>query len=658
VLTVSGLRKSFGARELWRDVTFALHPGRRVALVGGNGTGKTTLLEVILGIQDADTGTVSRPKDLRLGYLPQDITEVPQGSVLDATLAGAEQVVALTHRLHDLEAALAAGPDADPAGYEAALTAYGEAQSRFEQLGGYAMEAEAHRVLAGLGFAPDDAERPVRELSGGWRMRVALAKLLLSQPDLLVLDEPTNHLDVDSVAFLEQHLVGFPGALLFVSHDRDFIDNVANRVIELSGGLATEYEGGFAEFVVAREDRIQQLEAAAASQARKIAHTERFIERFRYKATKARQVQSRIKTLQKLEKIEVPDDRALRLRFAFPQPQRSSRTVAELEHVDAGYDSTVVLRDVTFAVERGRKVALVGPNGAGKTTLVKLLTGQLTPLAGEVSIGTNVDYAHFEQHQADELDPTRTVLEEFRRVVVERPGRNMRSLLGAFGFSGDAADRLVGDLSGGERTRLALGRIMADPVNLLMLDEPTNHLDLPSCDLLEDALRAYPGSLLLVTHDRHLIRSVADAIVEVRDGRARWHEGVDERLLGEGGSMPAAPTRREQAKAAPPKGKKAATSPPSRADRRKASASDRQRRDVATKELRQRVRKAEKAWEKAEAEVAELQRQLAEPALYDDPDKVRALAEAHDAAKDAVIERMTEWESATRALERAEASLR
>ncbi|MEM8906010.1 MAG: ABC-F family ATP-binding cassette domain-containing protein, partial [Actinomycetota bacterium] len=527
MLAASGLAVAHGSRTLFSDLSIRLLPSQRTALVGGNGVGKTTLLEILVGLNEPDVGEVHRPKDLRVGYLPQDLEGDGEGTVLEEAIAGAEHLVELARRLHHLEDRLG---DVDDPDHERVLERYGEARSRFEQLGGYALEAEAHRILDGLGFSADAHDRPVSELSGGWRMRVALARLLLSEPDVLVLDEPTNHLDVDSVAWLEQHLATWPGALLFVSHDRDFIDAIATRIIELDRGRATEYAGAFAEYVVAREARIAELEAAARQQARKIAQTERFVERFRYKATKARQVQSRIKTIEKLEQIKVPERKELVAKFAFPEPPRSSRVIAEFNDATVGYGDIPVVSDVSLAVERGQVVALVGPNGAGKTTLLKLILGELEASEGKAELGNNVSIATFHQHQADELDLDKTVIAAFSGGI--DPGkRNLRTVLGSFGFPGDAADRMVRDLSGGERTRLALARTMIEPVNLLVLDEPTNHLDLPSCDVLEDALTAYPGTVLLVTHDRHLIRNVSDAIIDVRDGTATWYDGVPDEVL-------------------------------------------------------------------------------------------------------------------------------
>ncbi|MEM9204525.1 MAG: ABC-F family ATP-binding cassette domain-containing protein, partial [Actinomycetota bacterium] len=538
MLTASNIARSYGPRDLFADVTLQLSAGRRIALVGGNGTGKTSLIEILVGDADPDAGSITRPKDMTLGYLPQDLVDTATGTVLEEVLAGAGEMAELTDKLHQLEAAIS-DPNAinDADGYNKLLAEYGDVQGQYEAMGGYALEADARKVLSGLGFRDADADRPVRELSGGWRMRVALARLLLAKPDVLILDEPTNHLDVDSVAWLEQQLAAWPGALLFVSHDRDFIDTVADRVVELAEGTALEYVGGFAEFVVQREERLQRIEAAAARQAREIAKVEQFIDRFRYKATKARQVQSRIKTIEKLEQIKVPERKELVAKFAFPEPPRSSRVIAEFNDATVGYGDIPVVSDVSLAVERGQTVALVGPNGAGKTTLLKLILGELDASEGTAELGNNVSIATFHQHQADELDLDKTVIAAFSGGI--DPGkRNLRTVLGSFGFPGDAADRMIRDLSGGERTRLALARTMIEPVNLLVLDEPTNHLDLPSCDVLEDALTAYPGTVLLVTHDRHLIRNVSDALIDVRNGSATWYDGVPEEVL-----IPADPSK-------------------------------------------------------------------------------------------------------------------
>ena len=656
MLTASGLGVSHGARTLFSDVTVRLAAGQRIALVGGNGAGKTTLLEILVGERAPDTGDVHRPKDLRIGYLPQELTDRPTGTVIEEVVAGAIHLAEIAADLEHITAAMgtAEGDDADRL-----LARYGEAQSRFEALGGYGLDSKARRILFGLGFRDADVERPFTELSGGWRMRAALARLLLAEPDLLVLDEPTNHLDTDSVAWLEQTLREYPGALLFVSHDRDFIDAVANRVIELSGGTTAEYVGGFAEFVVQREDRIAQVEAAAAQQQRQIAQVERFIERFRYKATKARQVQSRLKTLEKLDRIETPKREELVTRYAFPEPRRSARVVAEVDHADIGYDGTIVLRDVDLVIERGQKLAVVGPNGAGKSTLLKALTGELQPKEGTAKLGANVDLAQFAQHQVEALDLERTVLQVFQGAAGPQPkGRNIRTVLGSFGFSGDAVDRRVGDLSGGERTRLAIAICLVNPVNLLILDEPTNHLDLPSCDLLEDALLAYPGTVLLVSHDRHLIRSVADHLVEVRDGRVKVHPGVDEAVLSpsfQGGTATASPAAPTKDAAPRSNGNEQAGDRfgKSRAAEKRSEAERRQKRSADTKPLRSRVQKAERALARAEEAVADLNRQLADPEVYADPERATTLAKEFGDAKDRAAAAMDEWMAAAEALEAA-----
>lgn len=666
MLTVSNLSKSFGGRELFKGVTFELRPGRRIALVGSNGTGKTTLLEIVVGLGDQDTGQVVRPNTMTIGYLPQDLAEDPTGTVIEEAMAGRTDIQELRTEIHALEARLA---DTDASDYESVLERYGDAHAKFEQLGGYGAEAEAHRVLAGLGFSNEAASKPLADLSGGWRMRAALARLLVADPDILVLDEPTNHLDVDSVSWLEQHLAAWPGAVLFVSHDRDFIDAVAERIVELAHGTTTEYVGGFVEFVVAREERIAAMEAAARNQARKIAEVERFVDRFRYKATKARQVQSRIKALEKLDRIEVPTEKEVKAKFGFPEPRRSARVVAEFEKVTAGYDDTMILSDVNVVIERGMKVALVGPNGAGKTTFIKLLLGDLEPNAGTVTIGNNVDVAVFEQHQAEILVAERTAHGELLATMGDVGQRNLRTILGSFGFSGDAADRRIAELSGGERTRLALAKTMVHPVNLLVLDEPTNHLDLASCDLLEEALQAYPGTVIIVTHDRHLIRNVAEHLIEVRNGKAVWHDGVDERVLGVVPEPTLAPSPKKGAgKNAGPKtggGKQGArkgkagkdskaAAGPNPKDRKRREAEQRNTRHQDTKALRKKLRAAEKAWQKSEDKVAKLQQEMADPEVYADPVRIAELTTAHNAAKDEAADLAIVWEQAATALESAE----
>ncbi|HAF69379.1 MAG TPA: hypothetical protein DCX77_11955 [Acidimicrobiaceae bacterium] len=641
MLTATALSKEQGSRQLFQNVSLQLSPGRRIALIGSNGVGKTTLIEILLGLQEADSGTVHRPTNLSIGYLPQDLEEELVGSALEVTLQGASQITSLEERLADLREELSSSAADDQ---NQLLEEYGNLQSRFEQLGGYAIEAEAQRVLAGLGFDEKLMRRDARQLSGGWRMRVALARLLLSEPDVLILDEPTNHLDVDSVSWLEDQFSTWAGCILFVSHDRDFIDSVANRVIELDGHSSQEYVGGFSDFVTSRELRLTQLEAAAAQQSRKFAETEKFIERFRYKASKARQVQSRVKALERLDRIHVPEATDLKAKFDFPDPRRSARVVVEFDQAMAAYGDQTILNDVSFVIERGRKVALVGPNGAGKTTLLKLLLGELDPAEGTARLGNKVDYASFAQHLTEVLDLQKSVLQEFTASIGDQGDRNLRTVLGGFGFRGEQVDQKVGDLSGGERTRLALAITMANPVNLLILDEPTNHLDLPSCDHLEDALGAYPGTLILVTHDRHLIRNVADSLIVVRNGTATWYDGVDENLL----KAPAESRDLENptnSNLNPHKENREA---------RKDQARRRTRMNDATRELRKERDQVEKSWEQTENELAEIQAKLIDSSTYESSELVTELSKKHEQLKDQASELMEQYETLLRRIARKE----
>ncbi|MEX0868977.1 MAG: ABC-F family ATP-binding cassette domain-containing protein [Nitriliruptoraceae bacterium] len=654
MLSVSGVAVTVGARTLFSDVSLRLAPGRRVALVGGNGAGKTTLAEVIVGLREPGRGTVSRTADLRLGWLPQDVVDdaADAPSVLEYVTAGATELVALERRLRTLEGQL---EDADPATQAELLAAYGDDQERFRQLGGYELQSNAHRTLAGLGFAPDDAMRPPRELSGGWRVRAALARLLVARPDVLVLDEPTNHLDLDTIDWLADALRDLSGALLVVSHDRDFIDRVADTIVELAAGTTTEYDvrsgttvaeaGGFASFVAQRDARLVQLRAARTQQDRQLAEVERFVERFRYKASKARQVQSRIRALDRVERIEVEDRRETVARFQFPEPQRSPRVVVALDGVTAGYGDRIVFDAIDLAIERGRTVALVGPNGTGKSTLLRLLAGSLAPLSGSVVWGSNVEVAVVDQHQVEVMDLSRTVIEEFRTALDGRHrGSNHRSMLGAFGFPGDLADRVVGELSGGERTRLGLAKAMASPVNLLLLDEPTNHLDLASRDVLEDAIEAYPGTVVLVTHDRHVIRSTADAVIDFGKAAPKWFDGTFEEFIA------SREPRSVSQDSAVPRGRPRGSGDTSRFRQREQAT----RADLRA--LRNRVTALERDLGSIEARIAELHRELADPAAYGDTDALARLGQAHHDAKDRAAVLLAEWTEAAEELERAEAA--
>jgi len=642
VLTVTDLKRSFGARDLFAGANLHVFARDRIAVVGPNGSGKTTLFEMIAGEQQPDGGEIRLVRDAVVGYLRQETDELRGRTLLDEVMSTGSHVADAGHRLAVLEAEMAElppGPDRDRT-----VAEYGRLQDRYASLGGYSLEYEAKRILGGLGFSTEDLDRMTDTFSGGWLMRIALAKLLLANPDLLMLDEPTNHLDLESVVWLERFLRTYEGAVLLISHDRDLINALASKVVELRDRKLFSYTGDYQSFVEQRELEVAQAEAAARTQARKIAQTQLFINRFRYKSTLASRVQSRIKALEKMDRIEAPSRTRRKMNLSFPQPPRSGRVVVEFSEVRFGYGDHLVYEHLDLVMERGEKVALVGPNGAGKSTLLKLIAGELQPTAGERKLGHKVELAYFAQHQVEALSPTNTVLQELRSAIPPGVEADARALLGRFLFSGDDVDKPISVLSGGERTRVALAKLLVSPVNLLCVDEPTNHLDMWSRDVLEEALTEYTGNIVLITHDRHLIRSVADRIIEVVNGRVTNYSGDYAYYLSK--QVEAAP---ETPPARPEKGAggPGRASGPKTKEQKRQEAEERGR----LKGLKERVRSIEAKLEEVTEELRGFEETFAAPDVYSSGADVADLTKRYEAAKRRAARLETEWTEAVQTLE-------
>lgn len=651
MISLDNLTVSYGGWTLFDNISFLINPKDRIGLVGRNGAGKTTLLRIITGEQQPTSGHVTLNGECTIGYLPQTMRVADTTTLAEETAKAFDEVLRLEAEIASLTREIAERTDYESAGYEQLLHRLNDAQDHYHILGGDTREADIEKTLLGLGFKRTDFGRATSEFSGGWRMRIELAKLLLRRPSIFLLDEPTNHLDIESIQWLEEYLKNYNGAVLLISHDRAFLDNVTNRTVELSLGKVTDYKVSYSKYVVLRAERRAQQMAAYENQQRMIEKTEEFIEKFRYKPTKSNQVQSRIKQLERLERLEIEEEDLSTLNIKFPPAPRSGQIVAEINEAGMSFGTKHVFSGANFIIEKGDKIALVGRNGEGKTTLARMLIGQLTPTEGSVRLGANVNIGYYAQNQDDLMDGEFTVYDTLDRVAVGDIRTRLRDILGAFLFRGEDIDKKVKVLSGGERARLAMARMMLEPRNLLILDEPTNHMDMRSKDILKNAIMKYDGTVVVVSHDREFLDGMVQKVYEFRDGGVKEYLGgiyyfLEKRKLEslqeiERRDAPAKPMANPAAKfaAQPAANRDAAASGKLTYEQRK--------------EQEKQLRKLRRAVETVEAELAEIEKQIA---AYDA--KFAAATEYNEADYKAYNDlkarydhQMHEWEKASYELE-------
>ena len=640
MISLDNISISYGGWTLFDGISFLINPKDRIGLVGKNGAGKTTLLRVITKEQQPTEGAVTINGDCTLGYLPQQMRVADTTTLVAETAKAFSEVLRIEADIERLTNEIAARDDYESAEYEALLHRLNDANDRYHILGGDTRDADIERTLLGLGFKRSDFGRATREFSGGWRMRIELAKLLLQRPSLLLLDEPTNHLDIESIQWLEDYLKNYNGAVLLISHDRAFLDNVTTRTIELSLGKAYDYKVPYSKYVVLRAERRAQQQAAYENQQKLIEKTEEFIEKFRYKPTKSNQVQSRIKQLEKIERIEVDEEDLSRLNIKFPPAPRSGDIVADVKGVGKAFGEKRIFSGAEFTIERGQKIALVGRNGEGKTTFARMLIGELEKSEGEIRIGANVNIGYYAQNQDDLMDGEFTVFDTLDRVAVGDIRTRLRDILGAFLFRGEDIDKKVKVLSGGERSRLAMARLMLEPYNLLVLDEPTNHMDMRSKDILKSALQKFDGTVVVVSHDREFLDGLVDRIYEFRDGGVKEYLGDIWYFLEKRKVESLSDIERHD-------------KPTTQADKSSAQTNAGKLSYEQKKEQEKLIRKLRKAVESIEEETAKVEKQIAE---YDQRFATATQYNAeeytkYNALKEEYDRLMHEWEKASYELE-------